>query len=169
MPPPEAIAGTYKDAGGKTIKVPPLSDEDKLALVRWIDIGCPIDLDYDAKNPNRRGNGWMLDEGRPTLTVASPKSGENAEPLSAILVGMHDYDTGLNLDSFRVTADFAIDGAPAGENLAGRFNRVPGHRWELKLKTPITTLPGGTLTVSIEDRQGNVSRIDRKFSITPNP
>ena len=34
---------------------------------------------------------------------------------------MHDYYTGLDMDSFRVTADFAVDGAAAGENLAAKF------------------------------------------------
>ena len=34
---------------------------------------------------------------------------------------MHDYDTGLDLESFRVTADFPLDGVPAGQNLAPRF------------------------------------------------
>ena len=31
---------------------------------------------------------------------------------------MHDYGSGLNADSFRVTADFALDGVAAGENFA---------------------------------------------------
>jgi hypothetical protein len=42
MPPPEAV----KDG-----KVKPLTDEDRRTLLRWIDLGCPIDLDYDPKNP----------------------------------------------------------------------------------------------------------------------
>ena len=55
MPPPDAVAGTYVGPDGKKIKVAPLSDEDKRTLVRWIDLGCPIDLDYDAKNPAALG------------------------------------------------------------------------------------------------------------------
>src|SRR5262249_55287335 len=55
MPPPDAV---------KKGKVAPLSDEDKRTLVRWIDLGCPIDLDYDPKKPEERG-GWMLDDQRP--------------------------------------------------------------------------------------------------------
>ncbi len=50
-------------------KLPPLSDEEKRTFVRWIDLGCPIDLDYDPANPQARGYGWMLDDNRPTLTV----------------------------------------------------------------------------------------------------
>ena len=40
MPPPEAVAGTYVGPDGKKISVPGLSEEDKLTLVRWIDLGC---------------------------------------------------------------------------------------------------------------------------------
>ncbi len=131
MPPAKALAGEFEGPQGQLIQVPPLGDEDKLTLVRWIDIGCPIDLDYDPSDPLRRGQGWMLDEGRPTLTLADPQPGENAEPLSLLLVGMHDYGTGLGLESFRVTADFPVDGVPAGENLAPRFQPLTGAggRW----------------------------------------
>src|SRR5262249_56578349 len=62
MPPPEAVAGTYVGADGKKIKLAPLSDEHKRTLVRWLDLGCPIDLDYDPAKPQDRGFGWMLDD-----------------------------------------------------------------------------------------------------------
>src|SRR5262249_43146445 len=75
LPPPEAVAGTYVGPDGKKIKVAPLSAEDRLTLVRWIDLGCPIDLDYDPAHPSERGYGWMLDDTRPTLTLTYPKAG----------------------------------------------------------------------------------------------
>ena len=68
MPPPEAVAGTYIGPDGNQIKVAPLSDEDRLTIVRWIDLGCPIDLDFSPANPQASGFGWMLDDHRPTLT-----------------------------------------------------------------------------------------------------
>ena len=163
MPPPEAVAGTYKGPDGKPIKVQPLSDEDRLTLVRWIDLGSPIDSP-DAKAP-AQDIGWLLDEGRPTLTLAAPRPGANAEPLTRILIGMDDYGTGLDPDSFAVTANFAVNGIPAGENLASRFTALPDHRWELKLAQPMQRLPRGRLEVTIKDRQGNATRIDRTFSI----
>ena len=86
-------------------------------------------------------------------------------PLTRILVGMHDYNTGLDLESLEVVADFAIDGVAAGENLAKKFKALPGDRWELKLEMPVTDLPKGKLTVSVKDRQGNVTRIERTFSV----
>jgi hypothetical protein len=165
MPPPEAIAGSYKSPAGKTVHVPPLTADEKLMFVRWIDIGCPIDLDYDPPNSGKRGRGWLLDEGRPTLTLTSPAVGKNSQPLTTILIGMHDYLTGLDLGSFTVTADFEIDGARPGDNLTGKFTPLEGSRWELRLQQPIRELKKGTLAVSVKDREGNTSTIEQTFSI----
>jgi Hydrazine synthase alpha subunit middle domain len=164
MPPPEAVAGTYTGPDGKKVKVEPLSDEDRRTLVRWIDLGCPIDLDHDPARPEARGYGWMCDDNRPTLTVTYPRAGANPE-LTRLLVGMHDYYTGLDMDTFQVAADFAVDGVPSGQNLAAKFKPVSQGVWELKLAKPITTLEKGRLIVSVKDRQGNVSRIERTFSV----
>jgi hypothetical protein len=166
MPPPEAIAGAYKAPDGRIVKAPPLTSAEKLTLVRWIDLGCPIDFEYD---PESRGRGWLLDEGRPTLTMASPEPGPSTTPLSRILIGMHDYLTGLDLESFSVIADFEVDGAPAGENLAAKFQPLPDSRWELLLSKPISALDRGELVVSVKDHQGNITRIQRSFSIGASP
>jgi hypothetical protein len=167
MPPPEAVAGTYKGPDGKRIQVAPLSEEDRLTVARWIDIGCPIDREQGPKHPEERGLGWLLDEGRPTLTLACPQPGAGKEPLTRILIGMHDYGTGVDLDSLSVTADFAMDGTKAGENLAPKFQALPENRWELRLQTPIAALERGKLTISVRDGQGNIARIERTFSILP--
>jgi hypothetical protein len=161
MPPPAAVAGTYRGPEGKKIKVAPLTDEDRRTLVRWIDLGCPLDRDYDPARPARRGRGWLLDDQRPTLTLTYPRAG--ATELTRILVGMYDYGSGLDLDSFRVTADFDLDGAAAGDNLASKFKALSGNRWELMLKKPIAAPPGGRLTVAVKDSQGNWSRVERTF------
>ncbi len=155
MPPPDAV---------KAGKVKPLTDEDRLTLVRWIDLGCPIDLDFDPKQPEKSGRGWMMDDQRPTLTLTVPRV-RNTTPLSRIVVGMHDYGTGLDAASFSVVADFAVEGISVGENLATKFRSLSGGVWELKLAKPITNLPRGTLTVSVKDRQGNTTRIERTFSV----
>jgi mono/diheme cytochrome c family protein len=152
MPPPIASMGQ------------PLTDEDRRTIVRWIDLGCPIDLDYDPTHPDKPGRGWMLDDQRPTLTVTLPAPGKNAE-LSRILIGMHDYGSGLDPASLRVEADFAVDGSPAGEDLAKRFRPVSQGVWELKLSKPIANLKAGRLVVSVVDRQGNVTQVERRFSV----
>jgi hypothetical protein len=78
---------------------------------------------------------------------------------------MHDYYTGLDADSFSVTADFAIDGVPAGENLAKRFQARGNGVWELALAKPLDSLTRGKLTVSVKDRQGNITKVERTFSV----
>jgi len=162
MPPPEAVAGTYTAPNGDKIKVAPLSDEDRVTLVRWIDLGCPIDLDFDANQPEARGHGWLADDNRPTLTLTTLRAEAG---LTRLLVGMHDYDSGLDLDSFQVIADFPVAGVPAGQNLAAKFKRTSDGVWELNLPTPIDNLPRGRLTVSVRDRQGNVTRVERTLSV----
>lgn len=88
--------------------------------------------------------------------------------MTRILISMHDQDSGLDLGSFRVTADFTVNGVAAGTDLAPLFktSKAAGV-WALVLKEPLAHLGRGMLTVSIRDRQGNESRIDRAFSVTP--
>jgi hypothetical protein len=160
MPPPAAVEGTYPGPDGTPIRVAPLTDEDRRTLLRWIDLGCPIDLDFDPQHPERRGYGWMCDDNRPVLTLTYPRG----RPLTRLLVGMHDYYSGLDLDTFTVVADFTIDGSPAGANFAAKFKPVAQGVWEYGLATPIAALPKGKLTVSIKDRQGNVARAERTVS-----
>ncbi len=189
MPPKAAVAGTYKNAEGKTIKVEPLTDEDRRTIARWIDLGCPIDLDSASrgvsaptnvaaaaeKNAKPQGAkpvaapaalkpfGWYCDDQRPTLTLNSPQAGENAE-LARILVGMYDYG-GLDESSFTVTASVDLNGIKAGENLAGKFTRVGAGIYELKLAEPLRNKSGERIVVSIKDKQGNATRIERTFSV----
>jgi hypothetical protein len=106
----------------------------------------------------------MLDDQRPTLTLTCPRAGANTE-LSRILVGMWDDYTGLDMDAFHVTADFPVAGADAGQDLGAKFKPASPGVWELKLDKPIAALPRGKLTVSVKDRQGNVSVIERTFSV----
>lgn len=155
MPPPEAV---------KAGRVKPLTDEDRRTLIRWIDLGCPIDHDFTPGQPERRGEGWLLDDQRPTLTLAVPAPGQNA-PLTVIRLGMHDYDSGLAAESFEVVADVAINGRPAGTNLAKDFRAKGDGVWELPLTAPLKDLPRASLNVSIRDRQGNTTRIERVFSV----
>jgi len=152
MPPPEAV---------KAGKVKPLTEEDRRTIFRWIDLGCPIDL---ASTAGDKGSGWLDDEIRPKLTVSLPGVAEK-KALSRILVGMHDVYTGLDMESFEVVANFAVAGVPVAQNLAAKFQRKGDGVWELNLATPIDDLPRGRLTVSVKDRQGNVTRVERTFSV----
>jgi len=95
MPPLKAV---------KNKVVEPLTDEDRLTIVRWIDLGCPIDLD--------KGRGWLMDDQRPTLAVT-------VQP-ERILIGAHDY-AGLDEASLTATAEFAT----------GTIRKLQPGVWEL--------------------------------------
>ena len=77
------------------------------------------------------------------------------------------YDTGLDVNSLQVVADFSLDGVAAGENLAAKLKPKSDGVWELAVGTPLAELAKGKLTVSVKDRQGNISRIERTFSVGP--
>jgi hypothetical protein len=166
MPPPDALTGDYKSFDGQPVKVALLTDEDRRTIVRWIDLGCPIDLDpqYDPTKSTPKSFGWLGDDQRPTLTLTYPTPGVN-RVLLRILVGMADAYTGLDMQSFRVVADFPVDGAVAGNSLASKFQKKAQGVWELILDKPITALKKAKLTVSVKDKQGNESRIERAFSV----
>jgi hypothetical protein len=157
MPPPKAVA-----AG----KVKPLSDEDRRTLVRWIDLGCPIDFDYDPEQPKRRGRGWLVDDNRPILTINSPTVGNN-RTLDRIIIGMHDYFTGLETDSFTVELDVPVGNMPAGENVATKFRETSQGVWEWKLPKPASLSKRARIIVSVKDGEGNITRRERTFSIGP--
>jgi hypothetical protein len=165
MPPPDAVAGTFKAPDGSLIKVPALTDEQRRTIVRWIDLGAPIDLDYDPARPRRRGRGWLADDNRPTLVLTEPAPGVN-RTVTRVLVGMHDFESGLDMASFSVVADVDIAGATAGTNLAPKFKQQSAGVWALVLAKPLFVRGSRHLTVSVKDRQGNVTRIDRTFTVT---
>jgi hypothetical protein len=64
-----------------------------------------------------------------------------------------------------VIADFDIDGPTAERELASKFKPIAPGVWEMRLKTPIRALARGKLTVQVADRDRNVSRIERTFSV----
>jgi hypothetical protein len=140
--------------------VPPLSDDEKLTIARWIDLGCPITRDEDGY----RERGWFLDELRPTMTIASPQPGRN-DSLDRIVIGLHDYYSGLDESSLTIVADTAIAAVDAGEDLAPRFEKTHTGVWQWKLKRPMSDLQDATLTVTVRDRQGNTTKLRRSFSI----
>ncbi|HEX5102625.1 MAG TPA: hypothetical protein VFV87_02360 [Pirellulaceae bacterium] len=152
------------EAAVKEGKVQPLTDEDRRTILRWIDLGCPIDLDYDPAHPEDRGYGWMLDDNRPTLTLTLPHE-HQAKPLDRILIGMADYYTGLDPASFTVTADFDVNGIKSGENLAPKFKEIAQGVWELELDQPLKDIAAANIKVSVRDEQGNTTTIDRRFGV----
>ena len=146
--------------------VPALSDDEKMTIARWIDLGAPITAQGDATYA-----GYFADELKPTLTVSSPRAGPSTQALNAIRIGMFDAYSGINAKSLSVTANFPVNGLAAGAELAAGFAQSDSI-WQLALSTPVSNLAAGRLVVKVKDNAGNLSIIDRTFSIagvTPPP
>ncbi len=144
--------------------VPPLSEDEKMLFARWVDLGCPINRNDEHGEDDK---GWFLDELRPTLTLSSPRAGKLPGPLSMIRIGAFDYYSGLDLDSLSVITNFGVNGHAPGEELASLLRSSKDHIWTVALMDPITNLTNGEISVSIKDRQGNISIIKRTFHVSP--
>ncbi len=142
--------------------VPPLSDDEKMTIVRWIDLGAPIDLSSAHGSP---GYGWFLDEVRPTVAVALPKRGFDTTQLREIRFGLSDANTGIDSATLSVKADFEIEGRPAGAELADLARPAGDGIWTLPVRPARMGIYGRHVVVQVADRQGNVTKVDRKFSV----
>jgi hypothetical protein len=141
--------------------VAPLSDEEKLKFVRWIDLGAPI----DTGSGNAAAFGWLLDDLKPTLTISAPRAGANPGSLTEIRFGIADAYSGIAPASFDVRADFAVNGRAAGSQLSDLVQDLGDGRRRIALSPAIPTLVRGVLTVAVADQQGNVQRQQRVFGV----
>ena len=160
MPPLAAIEGTFKGPDGKVIKVAPLSDEARRTIVRWIDLGCPINLDSQY--------GWFLDDDRPVITLAEPAPDHTGQ-LKLLRIGVDDYGSGLDVKSLEVTSSVAINGIEPGKNIASLFKQDGSGVWQLFLQNPISQATGIRIEAAISDLQGNAHRVIRVFSPSSDP
>jgi hypothetical protein len=142
-------------------QVPSLTSEEKMMFARWIDLGAPI----DAGRSGRGDRGWFSDEIRPALTVTSPGPGSNAGPLTEILIGAVDANSGLDESTLSLKANFAIGPHRPGSELRRALAPVDDGVWRLQLEKPLALLEQGRLTASVRDRQGNLARIERTFTV----
>jgi hypothetical protein len=143
---------------------PPLSADEKMLFARWVDLGAPISQ-YPEGTPKQPG--WFLDDLRPTLTVTTPYAGLNDAGLNEIRLGAFDYYSGLDRSSLSVQADFAINGRPAGSELASLFRETGANTyiWAMPVSPPISQLTAGTLSVKVKDRAGNWTTVERTFQV----
>ncbi len=141
--------------------VPPLSEDEKIDIARWIDLGAPINWGGGGTTPW----GWFLDEIRPTLELSIPRPGENTQPVSEIRIGVADAHTGLDMSTLSVSADFAVAGRAPGSELADLAAGVGDGIYSIALDAPITVLDTTHVRAEIADQQGNITRVDRSFSV----
>ncbi len=142
--------------------VPPLSEDEKMMLARWVDLGCPINSGQLGGGGN--GDfGWFLDDLRPTLTVGSPRQNANTQPVTEIRVGMADAYSGINAASLSVKAEFPVNGFPPGTELAGQGSFVERGVFSIPLRDPLTRLSANRIMASVADHQGNRNTVTVRF------
>ena len=141
--------------------VPALTEDEKMTIARWIDLGAPINGGANGTSPW----GWFLDEVRPTLAVSAPRAGANASPLARVVLGVADANSGVAPGSLSLVADVALAGRAAGQELADLLVPLGDGRFALELAEPIAQLDDARLLVEVADLQGNVTRVERRFSV----
>src|SRR5581483_7500208 len=92
------FTGTIMPPPGSGVQA--LSEDEKMTIARWIDLGAPITAQGD---PTYKG--YFADEIKPTVALSSPRAGANAAPLNVIRVGLFDAYSGINVSSLSVTTN----------------------------------------------------------------
>jgi hypothetical protein len=135
--------------------VAPLSDQQKLTIARWIDLGCPI------SNPEAglgEQHGWLVDEIKPTIAISTETQGS---AITALRIGLNDANSGLDLSTLSIKASSPLQSQTAQTELASHFARTGEQVWSLRLDRPLP--PGTVLQVRVKDLQGNETVVNRKF------
>jgi hypothetical protein len=143
--------------------VPALTEDEKMTIARWIDLGCPIN------NGDGGGTeyGWFLDEIRPTLEVSVPREGRSMTTLTEIVVGIADAYTGIEPGSLSIVANFALAGRAAGSELADLASEIEQGVWRIDLGAPVAVPDDGELRFEVRDLQGNTTWAMRQRSAAP--
>ena len=138
--------------------VPALTENQKMTIARWIDLGCPID-----QGPY----GWFLDDLKPTLTVSAPRPGRHAGTVTEIVLGAADGNSGLDAGSLSVTADFPVAGRAPGTELADLATPIGDGIWRIAVSPALAVGATGTVRAEVRDLQGNVTRVAQRFRVVP--
>jgi hypothetical protein len=131
-----------------------VTEDEKMTIARWIDLGAPINL-----GPY----GFFLDDLKPTVHVDVPRAGQLTEALTRIRFGLADATSGVNLSTLSVVASFDVGCQTAPQQMAQLAVEVDDGIYEIQLPSSVRNATRGWVQVSVEDRQGNVTRVDRTF------
>lgn len=143
-----------------------LTWDEKLTLVRWVDLGAPIN--FPASNttgaiPNAFW-GWFEDDLRPTLWVAPTLSQAKAGATSNLTIGAYDLESGLAVNSLSATFNIAIGGRAAGANFAANLNPGTDGKVTVPLPAAVDLVANkAVLTVNIRDNAGHITTIVRDY------
>ena len=88
----------------------------------------------------------------------------NLDP-SEIRFGAADANSGLDLSTLSVEADFVVEGRPPGAELSDLFVVESPGVFVLSLGEPLPGMAEAHVFVEVKDVQGNVTRVDRRFAV----
>ena len=142
--------------------VPPLTEDEKILFARWIDLGAPI----SSPSASRAAYGWHADDLRPTLTVSFSDPPLSPTPWT-IRIGAFDYYSGLDINSLSVTATIPINGQAFGTQLASLFTETDSV-WSLTVNPENPQPDQGMLLVSVQDKRGNITEVEKHFGQATN-
>ncbi len=134
-----------------------MTNDEKLKLTRWIDLGAPIEFATRW--------GFLEDDLRPTLVLSPSLTSARASGVfSALQISAFDTDSGVDPSSLTVTCDRALGNITAGSNLADGFNLDPqGGILSIPLPRSVALTEGATFTVSVRDRAGHTTTVVRSY------
>jgi hypothetical protein len=144
--------------------VPALTENQKMTIARWIDLGCPINV---GQQYGQGDVGWFLDDQKPTVELSAPRAGYLPAPIPAIRFGLVDGYSGIDFATLDVRADFPVAGRPANAQLADLAVPVgpaSDRIWEIPIGGPLPELWKRDLRISVRDVEGNITRVVRTFS-----
>jgi hypothetical protein len=153
------FTGTIMPPAGSGVT--PLTIDQKMTIARWVDLGCPINA---GEGTSDEDFGWFLDDVRPTLAVSAPRPGLANGPVSQIRFGLADAFTGVDQSTLSVTASIPVEGRPPGAELADLVQPDGEGIYAINLTAPLEEVGGVHLYVEVADFQGNITRVDLKFS-----
>lgn len=142
--------------------VDPLTIDEKMAFARWVDLGCPIN---EGQGSASEEYGWFLDDLRPTVALSSPRGGLQKLPIVEVVFGLADAYTGVDMSTLSIKATIPLAGRPAGAELADLAQQTGEGIYTITLAQPIANAADALLTVSVADNQGNITRVERSFSV----
>ncbi len=144
-----------------------LSWEERMKIIRWIDIGSPIDISVINTNLGYKSYaGFLEDDLRPTLSLLpSVAQAAKDRKLSRLVIGTYDLESGINPNSLIVTMNRAIGAFPAGTNLASAVTISNGGTVTINLPTPIDLIDGeSSIFIEVRDQANHATRIERTYS-----
>lgn len=129
-------------------------------FVRWIELGASIDTGGDPTY------GYQLDDLKPTLTISAPRPGVNAQPVTRLRFAFTDANSGIVLNTLSVKANFAVNSRPPEAELADLAQNIGDGQYGITLSSSLAQVQNRHLRVSIRDGQGNITRVNQRFSVT---